>query len=92
MGRTVSAYYANGYSYRPTAWPEPTVVAASYAASDLLVAGFLDGPQALEGRPAIVQVPVGQGEVVLFGFHPQRRAQTEGTFKLLFNALMPDPR
>jgi len=92
MGEEASAYFANGYSYRPRAWPLPTQVAASYAQSDLLVAGFLDGAEALVGRPAILQIPVGEGEVVLFGFHPQRRAQTEGTFKLLLNAIWPDPR
>lgn len=87
VGDEVSAYYASGYNYQPRAWPERTIVAARYADRDLLVAGFLQGGRALEGKPAVVQVPVGEGEVVLFGFHPQRRAQTEGTFPLLFNAL-----
>ena len=67
-------------------------MAGTYARKDLLVAGFMDGAEALAGRPAILQIPVGEGEVVLFGFHPQRRAQTEGTFKLLFNALWSDLR
>ena len=89
MGDEVSAYYASGYRYQPRAWPRETVVAARYADRDLLVAGFLEGGHALEGKPAVLQVPVGEGEVVLFGFHPQRRAQTEGTFPLLFNALWP---
>lgn len=89
MGRRASAYYASGYAFTPQAWPEPTEVVATYARRDLLVAGFLDGADALAGRPAIVQLPVGRGRVILFGFHPQRRAQTEGTFKLLFNALWP---
>jgi hypothetical protein len=89
MPDRVSAYYASGYRYTPRAWPRQTVVAARYADRDLLVAGFLEGGRSLEGAPAVVQVPVGEGEVVLFGFHPQRRAQTEGTFGLLFNALWP---
>jgi hypothetical protein len=89
MPSEVSAYYASGYRYVPRAWPEQTVVAARYADRNLLVAGFLDGGESLEGAPAVLQVPVGDGEVVLFGFHPQRRAQTDGTFPLLFNALWP---
>jgi hypothetical protein len=89
MGREVSAYYASGYMYRTRPWPRETMVAARYADRDLLVAGFLEGEQSLAGMPAVVQVPVGDGEVVLFGFHPQRRAQTEGTFPLFFNALWP---
>jgi hypothetical protein len=89
MPSEVSAYYASGYRYTPSAWPEPTIVAARYSDRDLLVAGFLDGGGSLEGAPAVIQVPLGVGEVVLFGFHPQRRAQTDGTFPLLFNALWP---
>jgi len=54
---------------------------------DILVSGYLDGGGALEGRPAVVDLEVGEGRVVLIGLRPQHRAQTVRTFKLLFNAL-----
>jgi len=88
MPATTSLYFANGYAYRPQAWPRPTAVVAHYAADDVRVAGFLTGAEHLAGRPALLEVPVGEGRVVLFGFSPQRRAQTDGTFKLLLNALL----
>ena len=83
-----SLYFARGYALRPLAWPRPTRVAVRYAEHDLLVAGFLQGAERLRGRPALVEVPVGEGRVVLFGFSPQRRAQTEGTFGFFLNALL----
>jgi hypothetical protein len=88
MGREASLYFAGGYALRPLAWPRATEVVVRYAESaDLHVAGFLTGAERLAGRPAMVEIPVGEGRVVLFGFTPQRRAQTEGTFPLFLNCL-----
>lgn len=81
-------YFTSGYALRPLAWPRPTAVVARYAARDVLVAGFLTGEERLRGRPAMLEIPVGEGRVILFGFSPQRRAQTDGTFKLLLNSLL----
>jgi hypothetical protein len=36
----------------------------------------------------VVSVEHGQGRVVMIGFRAQHRAQTHGTFKLVFNALI----
>jgi hypothetical protein len=54
---------------------------------DILVSGFLEGGAALERHPAVIDLRVGKGRVVLIGFRPQYRAQPLRTFKLLFNAL-----
>jgi hypothetical protein len=42
----------------------------------------------MAGRPAVVRVPLGQGDVVLVGFRPQFRAWPTGTFKLIFNSIL----
>ena len=55
---------------------------------DLLQSGWLLGEDVIAKKAAVVSVGHGQGKVVLIGFRAQHRAQTHGTFKLVFNALM----
>ncbi len=56
-------------------------------ARDILLSGYLKGAEQLERKSAAAAFEVGKGKVVLFGFAVQHRAQTDGTFKLLWNAL-----
>jgi hypothetical protein len=57
-------------------------------ADKLLVSGFCEGGEELAGKPAVVDVPVGKGHVVIFAINPMWRQQTFGSFCLLFNAAM----
>lgn len=63
-------------------------VLATYAERDILQSGWLLGEQVIAKKAAAVTARHGAGKVVLLGFRPQHRAQTHGTFKLVFNALL----
>ncbi len=61
---------------------------ATYIDRDILQSGQLDGEARIANRAALLSVHHGDGEVVLIGFRTQHRAQTHGTYKFLFNALV----
>lgn len=60
---------------------------ARYVESNLLASGWLTGERTVAGRHVVVDARHGQGHVVLFGFRPDFRGQSFGTFKFLLNAI-----
>ncbi len=64
---------------------------ATYPERDILQSGWLLGEESIAEMAAMVEVEKGEGSVVMIGFRPQHRAQTHGTYKFLFNALMDRP-
>jgi hypothetical protein len=55
---------------------------------DMLLSGVLVGGQSLSNRAQVIDAPVGQGHVVMFGIRPYWRWQTQGTYFLGFNAIL----
>jgi hypothetical protein len=66
----------------------PRVVLRYANANELLVSGLLDGGAELAQRPAVIDSPFGQGHVVMFSNNPFWRAETKGSYFLVFNAIL----
>jgi hypothetical protein len=54
----------------------------------MLVSGALKGEDDLEGRPAIMDIPVGKGRVIAFNFNPIHRDLNRSDHRFLWNALL----
>ena len=66
----------------------PRVVLRYANAPELLVSGLLDGGAELAQHAAVIDSPYGQGHVVLFSNNPMWRAETKGSYFLVFNAIL----
>jgi len=69
--------------------PKANVIeVASYASNDILMSGWAMGEERyLKNKSAMLHIPHGSGDIVLFGFRPQFRGQPRGTYKLIFNSI-----
>jgi hypothetical protein len=75
-------------AYLPPPGQEPRVVVRFADEKELLVSGMLAGGRELAHRPAVVDVPRGKGHYLLFANNPVWRNQTQGSYFLLFNAML----
>jgi hypothetical protein len=82
---TVPIFYENGPTFRVNGTARSV---AFFNADKPLLSGWILGGQFLKGTSVIAEEPVGKGRIILFGFRPQYRAQSEITYKFLFNALL----
>jgi hypothetical protein len=82
----VAAYFVNSAAYDITNTLQVRTV-ARYAQKDALLSGWMLGEKYVNGKTALAEAAFGKGKIILFGFRPQHRGQTWGTFRFIFNAL-----
>jgi hypothetical protein len=63
------------------------VIARYPSSGELLLSGWLLGGERIRGKAALVEIQMGRGRVVLFGFRPQYRGQSLATYPLLLNSI-----
>jgi hypothetical protein len=54
----------------------------------MVVSGGVLAEEKLEGRPAILAVPTGDGMVVAYNFNPMHRDLNRSDYRLLWNAIL----
>jgi hypothetical protein len=63
-------------------------VIGSYPEKEILISGYASGEEKMGNKAAMIWMKKGEGQFVLYGFTPQFRGSTQGTFKLMFNAIL----
>lgn len=86
MSAQTNAYFINSSAFEATDNDKVRVI-ARYAKQGVLRSGWLRGEDKIKDKVALAQVEMGKGRIVLFGFRPQHRGQTWGTFPLIWNAI-----
>jgi Zinc carboxypeptidase len=66
----------------------PRVILRYSDAKELLVSGLLDGASELAQHAAVIDVPLDRGHVLLFSNNPFWRGETQGSYFLVFNAIL----
>lgn len=86
LKKETAAYFINSAAYEITDKRKVKSV-AEYAEKDALLSGWILGEKYMNGKTALAETDYGKGEIILFGFRPQHRGQSFGTFPFIFNAL-----
>ena len=71
----------------PLALARVKIVAWYPKDTDPLLSGWLLGGDWIKGKAALVEVGLGKGRIILFGFRPQYRGQSLATYPLFFNGI-----
>ena len=87
--KVTPVFFWNSRAFEPSGaqLPDSVTLPVRYAKKHLVAGGWAQGAETLAGHGAVAVAKIGKDHVVLFGFSPQFRCQTWGTFPMFFNAL-----
>jgi zinc carboxypeptidase len=91
MPRDPIVMFERGPAFEPKSGFQGAILATYPKERNPLASGFLLHPERIQGKAAALEVFYGGGRVYLFGFRPQWRGQSHGTYKLIFNAIYDSP-
>jgi len=80
-------WFEDSPTFEATDSTRVSVVVRYQATGDPLLSGWLNGGDKLNGKAALVDVTVGKGHAILYGFRPQYRGQTMATQPLIWGAI-----
>ncbi len=90
MPEETAGFFSNSPTFQT--WPsgdqknQPRVV-GKFSEENIVLSGWMVGEKHLKNKATVIEIPLGQGKIVLLGIRVQHRGQTLATFKLLFNSL-----
>jgi hypothetical protein len=100
LADSVGLFFSRSSAYRELTGEEKTkagitgsrdiTVLLRYAPTRVLLSGWIKSSEVIEGRGAWVRARHGEGAVHLFGFSPQYRGWSQGTYQLVYRAAMLD--
>jgi hypothetical protein len=92
MPKTFPIFFSGGPVFETTIpyFDTDRRVILSFTEGDPRMSGYIKNGELLENKAALVWVKKNKGQLLLYGFNPQFRGQTSGTFKLVFNSLLMD--
>jgi hypothetical protein len=79
--------FQRGPAFVPLPGFQGAVLARYAKSANPLESGLLLHPEAIEDKAAALELAYGKGHILLYGFKPQFRGQSHGTYRYLFNAL-----
>jgi hypothetical protein len=86
MPETAHGIFTGDFFLQPTPWPGETQVVA-YLSNPVQAANG-QPEQFKEKLPAVMEIPMGGGKIILMLIRPQFRGQIPVTYKLLFNSIL----